>query len=76
MSVKALFAALMLLCCGALHAAAPAHIEQNLPQARLAGKGAFTYFTLKIYDAELWVGQEVLKVRCDRFSLSAIPDRT
>jgi len=56
--MKALLAALMLLCCGALHAAAPAHIEQNLPQARLAGKGAFTYFTLKIYDAELWVGQE------------------
>ena len=39
-------------------AAAPAHIEQQLPQARLAGQGAFTWFTLKIYDAELWVGPQ------------------
>ncbi|PWF44328.1 chalcone isomerase family protein [Massilia glaciei] len=38
--------------------AAPAHIDAHLPQARLAGAGAFTWFTLKIYDAELWVGEK------------------
>ncbi|MES3022346.1 MAG: chalcone isomerase family protein [Pseudomonadota bacterium] len=38
--------------------AAPAHIEAHLPQARLSGSGAFTWFALKIYDAELWVGDK------------------
>lgn len=38
--------------------AAAAHVEQHLPQARLAGKGAFTWFALRIYDAELWVGDK------------------
>jgi len=41
-----------------VQAQAPAHIEQSLPQARLAGKGVFTWFALKIYDAELWVGEK------------------
>ncbi|MDQ1831394.1 chalcone isomerase family protein [Massilia scottii] len=39
-------------------AAAPAHIEENLPQARLAGKGTYTWFGLAIYEAELWVGDK------------------
>jgi hypothetical protein len=36
--------------------AAPVHIEQHLGQARSAGKGTFTWFGLRIYDAQLWVG--------------------
>ena len=38
--------------------AAPGHIEEHLAQARLAGKGTFTWFGLSIYDAELWVGEK------------------
>ncbi|MDQ1922850.1 chalcone isomerase family protein [Massilia pseudoviolaceinigra] len=38
--------------------AAPAHIEENLSQARLAGKGTYTWFGLAIYEAELWVGDK------------------
>ena len=51
----------MLVACGAVFAAqpsAPAHIESHLTQARLAGEGPFTWFGLKIYDAQLWVGQK------------------
>lgn len=28
----------------------------DIPQARLAGQGAFSWFGMKIYDARLWVG--------------------
>lgn len=35
---------------------APPHIEAAVPHARLAGSGVFTFFTMKIYSAELWVG--------------------
>jgi hypothetical protein len=49
--------AAMLLACGAA-LAAPAHIESHLTQAHLAGQGAFTWFGLKVYDAELWVGEK------------------
>ena len=54
------FMAALLLCCTLLpaQAAAPAHIEAQLPQARVAGKGAYTWFSLKIYEAELWVGEQ------------------
>ena len=45
----------MLIAWGAAHAG-PAHI--HLTQPRLAGQGAFTWFGLKIYDAELWVGEK------------------
>ncbi len=38
--------------------AAPAHIEEHVAQARLAGKGNFTWFSLRIYEAELWVGEQ------------------
>lgn len=38
--------------------AAPAQIESHLTQPRLAGQGPFTWFGLKIYDAELWVGEK------------------
>lgn len=38
-------------------AATPAHINTELPQARVAGSGAFRFFGLHIYDATFWVGQ-------------------
>jgi hypothetical protein len=54
---KRLFAMLVMMAAmGA--AAAPAHIDEHLVQARLAGSGAFTWFGLRIYDAELWVGDK------------------
>lgn len=37
-------------------ASAPAQIARLLPEARLAGQGEFTWFTMKIYSAQLWVG--------------------
>jgi hypothetical protein len=36
----------------------PSHIDENVKQARLAGKGTYTWFGLRIYDAELWVGDQ------------------
>lgn len=54
-----LLSACALLACGrAASAPAPAHIAAYLAQARLAGKGRFTWFGLAIYDAELWVGEQ------------------
>ena len=47
----------MLIASGAAQAA-PAHIESHLTQPRLAGQGPFTWFGMKIYDAELWVGEQ------------------
>ena len=40
------------------HAAAPPPVEEHVANAHLAGQGTFTYFGLKIYDAELWVGPQ------------------
>lgn len=42
---------------------APEHIEQAVAQARLAGKGSFRWFGLKIYDAQLWVGDRGYQVQ-------------
>ena len=50
------FASMLLLCASAL--AAPAHIESPVPKARVAGQGAFTWFGVRVYDAELWVGEK------------------
>lgn len=36
----------------------PSSIRTLLPDARLAGSGAFRWFGLKIYDAELWAGKD------------------
>jgi hypothetical protein len=57
---KRLFALLALLAmlCVPAAAAAPAHIEEHVPQARLAGAGTFSWFGLRIYDAQLWVGDK------------------
>jgi len=59
----ALFAllALALTCILALAApirTAPVHIARDVPNARLAGTGTFTYFMMNIYSAELWVGPQ------------------
>ena len=60
--MKALRAALLatLLACGAAGAmgAPPPHIDAAVPQARVAGSGTFTYFGMKIYSAELFVGPQ------------------
>jgi hypothetical protein len=48
---------LVLACHGALAAEPPAWIAAALPSARLAGAGAFTWFGLSIYEAQLWVGE-------------------
>ena len=46
----------VLLCAVAAQAAdIPAHIRNEISDARLAGQGSFRWFGLKIYDAELWV---------------------
>lgn len=34
--------------------AAPVHISQDLPAARLYGSGTYRYFGIKVYDARLW----------------------
>ena len=58
----ALLAMALALACTSAHAAqaavAPAHIAQAVPHARLAGSGTYTFFTLKVYLAELWVGEQ------------------
>ncbi|MES2317791.1 MAG: chalcone isomerase family protein [Pseudomonadota bacterium] len=56
--IKRLFVLFLTLCAFDAAVAAPAHIEEHLSQARMAGKGAFTWFGLRIYDAELWVGEK------------------
>ena len=53
--------ALALTCMLALAApirVAPVHIAHDVPNARLAGSGTFTYFMMTIYSAELWVGPQ------------------
>ena len=52
--------ALIALLLGAVPAAraAPPHIEQHVAQARLAGAGTFSWFGIKVYDAQLWVGEK------------------
>jgi hypothetical protein len=48
----------MLICTGA-HAQSiptPAHIAQEIAEARLIGEGQFRWFGFKVYDAQLWAG--------------------
>ena len=54
--LKRLFTLLVMLCAWTGAQAAPAHIETHLNEPRVAGQGPFTWFGLRIYDAELWVG--------------------
>ena len=55
---RALALLLGLLLTLSVHAAAPPQIQSELPGARLAGQGAFRWFGLHIYDAQLWVGDQ------------------
>ena len=57
--MRRLIATILMLCvaAGAL-AAAPAYVEENVSNARLAGQGPFTWFGMRIYDAELWIGEK------------------
>lgn len=48
--------------------AAPAHIQRELAPAYLSGQGSFRWFGLKIYDAQLWVGEQGYN--------SAMPERS
>ena len=52
-----LFAAIALLLALGSAGAAPAPVDSVLPGARLAGQGVFTWFGMKIYDAQLYVGE-------------------
>lgn len=52
-----LLAIVLMLLAASVAAAVPGPVEEHLGQARLAGKGSFTWFGLRIYDAELWVGE-------------------
>jgi hypothetical protein len=57
--MRAWLIALWLLC-APLYAApvAPAYVGQELGAARLSGQGNYTWFGLKIYAAELWLGPQ------------------
>jgi len=48
----------------------PAHIQQELPNARLSGEGSYRWFGLKIYDASLWVGEQGYQANSARFILN------
>jgi hypothetical protein len=58
--MKRIFAALILLLCAATGQAEniPAPITSEIANARLAGQGSYRWFGLRIYDAELWVGDQ------------------
>jgi len=58
MVVTRTIAALLVLLCAvpAQAGSVPAPVENEIGNARLAGQGSFRWFGLKIYDAQLWVG--------------------
>jgi hypothetical protein len=56
--MRRLFASVVMLIACSAALAAPAYVDSNLSTPRLAGQGPFTWFGLKIYDAELWVGDQ------------------
>lgn len=53
--LRPLLLSLMLLSSLSAYALAP-NIQNEIPAARLAGEGGFRWFGLKLYDAQLWVG--------------------
>lgn len=58
-AVLRLIAALLITLAMQATAAEPAaHIAGDVPNARLAGQGSFRWFGLRIYDAQLWVGEQ------------------
>lgn len=57
--MRAWWIALWLLCAPAYAApAAPTYVGQELGAPRLSGQGNYTWFGLKIYAAELWLGPQ------------------
>ena len=56
--------------------AAPAHVDEHLAQARVAGKGTFTWFGLSIYEAELWVGEKGYRADPSTIQCLALRART
>jgi hypothetical protein len=57
--IRTLAALFVLLCVAQAQAASkPAPIENEIGNAHLAGQGSFRWFGFKIYDAELWVGEQ------------------
>ena len=55
--MRALILCLVLFALNCAHAG-PAHVDAHLNQSHLAGQGTFKWFGLKIYDAQLWVGEK------------------
>jgi hypothetical protein len=51
-----LAAALLSLAMLSAVAAPPAFIAADVPEARLAGEGEYTWFGMRVYRAQLWVG--------------------
>ena len=53
---------LLAVCCMmasyAADTSAPTHIQKELAPAYLSGQGSFRWFGIKIYDAQLWVGDK------------------
>jgi hypothetical protein len=44
-------------------AAPPAFVAADVPEARLAGEGEYTWFGMRIYQAQLWVGRKATRAR-------------
>ncbi|MCC6069715.1 chalcone isomerase family protein [Massilia sp. GCM10020059] len=57
MARRLLLALLAGLLAGGAALAAMPQVAPDLPGARMAGQGTFTWFGMKIYDASLWVGE-------------------
>ena len=53
-----LAAAILSLTALAALAAPPAFVTADVPEARLAGEGEYTWFGMRIYQAQLWVGPQ------------------
>ena len=72
MNLPRLFAVVCLLLgiASAQAANIPAHIQQELPDARLSGQGTFRWYGLKIYDATLWVGKSGYQNNSAKFILN------
>jgi hypothetical protein len=61
---------LFMLMATAQAASIPAHIQHELPNAKLSGEGTYRWFGLKIYDAELWVGEQGYQSNSAKFILN------
>ena len=55
---RLLAAVVLLLSMSGAMAAPPAFVAADVPEARLAGEGEYTWFGMRIYRAQLWVGPQ------------------